>query len=128
MSTATEQMLRDLYGKFSMGDLAGVLAMCTDDIAFVVPGANPLSGTYSKSTFPELIGRVMTISSGSFREEVADIVANDAHGVAILDHCIERDGKVIHYRTDHIWQIRDGKCSGWVERPGDEGAFNRAWS
>ena len=128
MTERAEQMLKELYGKFSQGDMTGVLAMCTDDITFHVPCTTPLSGTYSKTTFPDLIGQVMTISAGSFREEVVDIVANDQHAVAILDHFLERNGKQIYYRTDHIWQIRDGKCCGWLERPGDEGAFNDAWS
>ena len=123
-----EQMLRELYSKFAAGDLPGVLAMCSDDIIFRVPGTNPLAGAYTNTTFADLIGKVMQISAGTFREDVVDIVANKDHAVAILDHAFERDGTKIAYRTDHIWQLRDGKFCGWLERPGDEEAFNRAWS
>lgn len=128
MSTPAEQMLRDLYAKFSAGDLGGVLAMCTDDVEFRVPGSSPLAGTYGKATFQELIGKVMTISGGTFREEVVDVIATEEHGVAILDHSLDRGGKPIAYRTDHLWRFRDGKCCGWLERPGDQEAFDRIWS
>ena len=128
MSDHAESLLRELYSRFGKGDLPGVLELCTDDIVFHVPGTAPFSGDYTRSNFGDLIGQVMQISGGTFREEIVDLVANDQHGVAILDHFLERGGKKIAYRTDHIWQLRDGKCCGWLERPGDEDAFSRVWS
>ena len=56
------------------------------------------------------------------------IIASDDHGVVILDHFIERDGKAIQYRTDHIWGIKDGKFTSWEERPGNQEEFNRTWA
>lgn len=128
MPRRNEKLLAELYEKFGKGDLPGVLAMCDDGTVFEVPGAAPFSGTYTKQTFPDLIGQVMQISGGTFGEKPVDIIANDEHGVAILEHWLERDGKRIEYRTDHIWRIRDGKFTGWFERPGNLDEFNRAWS
>jgi hypothetical protein len=56
------------------------------------------------------------------------IIASDDHGVVILDHFIERDGKAIQYRTDHIWGIRGDKFTSWEERPGNQEEFNRTWA
>jgi ketosteroid isomerase-like protein len=123
-----ETRLTELYGKFSQGDLPGVLEMCTEDVTFEVPGRASISGTYTKDTFADLIGQVMRISNGTFGERPVIIVANDDHGIAVLDHWLERDGKRIEYRTDHIWQARDGKFCGWLERPGNQDEFDRVWS
>ena len=124
----SEELLAELYGCFARGDMPAVLAMCDDDITFEVPGTTSFSGTHTKATFMEdWIGKVMQICGGQFRETPVQFIANDTHGVAILDHWLERDGKGIEYRVDHIWDIRDGKFTRFLERPGNEDEFNRAW-
>ncbi len=75
-----------------------------------------------------MIGQVMEISAGTFGETIVDLVANDEKGVVMLDHVLQRNGKQVAYRTDHIWTIRSGKFTSWLERPGDQGQFERAWS
>lgn len=124
----SEVLLTELYSRFAKGDMPGVLEMCHDDIVFEVPGATTFSGTHTKATFPAWIGNVMEICGGKFQETVVRIVANDEHGVAVLDHWLERDGKPIEYRVDHIWELRDGKFTRFIERPGNEEEFNRAWT
>ena len=124
----SEQLLAELYDRFSKGDIPGVVGMCAPSMTWTVPGAAPFSGTYDNAGFYGMIGQVMQISGGTFGERPVDIIANDDHGVVILEHWLERDGKRIEYRTDHIWGIKDGKFTSWLERPGDEAAFNRAWS
>jgi len=75
MQHPNEKLLMELYENFGNGDLSGVLALCTDDIVFDVPGAAPFSGTYSKATFVDLITQVMQISGGTFGEKAVDIIA-----------------------------------------------------
>ena len=123
-----EKLLEELYAKFGQGDLPGVLAMCDDEIIFTVPGKARISGQYTKTTFPDLIGQVMAISKGSFREALVEVVANDEHGVALLDHSLEIDSQQRSYRTDHIWAFRGSKPIAWQERPGDQEMFDRIWS
>jgi len=124
----SEKLLAELYDRFSKGDLPGVLGMCAPDMKFTVPGAAPFSGVYTRETFPGMVGEVMRISNGTFGEIPVHIIASDDHGVVILDHFLERDGKRIEYRTDHIWGIKDGKFTSWEERPGNLDEFNKAWS
>ena len=128
MTHANEMMVRDLYARFAKGDMEAVLAMCSDDIVFHLPGTTPFSGDHTKATFGAWIGKVMEICGGKFREDIVDLAADDRHAIVVLDHFIERDGKPVEYRTDHLWQIRDGKCTEFLERPGSEEEFNRAWS
>ena len=126
--TTTEQLLATLYDHFAHGRFPEVLAMCTDDITFKVPGATSFSGVHTKATFMQWIGAVWELSGGTFREVPYDLIGNDSHGVVLLDHYVTRNGSERHYRVCHIWQVRDGKFCGWEEWPGDEAAFNAAWS
>jgi ketosteroid isomerase-like protein len=125
----SEELLHQAYECFARGDTPAFLALCDDAITFhQVPGTTPFSGTHTKADFADWIGTVMQICGGSFGERPVVIVANDEHGVVDLDHRLERDGRRIEYRVDHIWGIGGGKLTSCVERPGDEDAFNRAWS
>jgi ketosteroid isomerase-like protein len=127
MGHPIEELLADLYQRFGQGDLEGVLSLCTDDIIFEVPGSAPFSGRYTKATFPQLVQRVTEISRGTFGERPIQIIGNDDHAVALLDHWFERKGARVEYRTDHIWGVRDGRFSSWLERPGNQDEFDRVW-
>jgi ketosteroid isomerase-like protein len=128
MPHPNEALVRKIYETFGRGDLPGVLAMCDETITFTVAGSVPFAGTYNKQTFPNLVGQIMGISAGTFGEALVDVVANDEHAVAILDHWLDRDGKRIEYRTDHIWGIKDGRFTSWLERPGSQAEFDKLWS
>jgi ketosteroid isomerase-like protein len=126
MMHPNEVHLRELYAKFSTGDLAGFLAGCTDDVTFTVPGTTLVSGVFTKETFVPWISSVMAASAGTFREEVLDVFANDQHGVLLLRHEFDRGGKR-EYRTAHICALSNGKIARWTEHPGSQAEFEAAW-
>jgi ketosteroid isomerase-like protein len=124
----SETRLKQFYERFACGDIEGAIAMCDESMTYRVPGSLPTSGTYTNATVSNMLSTVMRISNGTFKEEVVDIIANDSHGVVLLKHSLEHNGKHIEYRTGHLWTIRNGKFVGWEEYPGSEEEFNRAWS
>jgi ketosteroid isomerase-like protein len=129
MPHPNETALRDAYAIFAKGDMEGFLACCTDDVTFKVPGDNRGTGTYGKATFMNLIGVVMEVSQGTFREDVLDVYANDERGVLLLLHSFDRaDTGHQEYRTCHQVELRDGKISAWEEWPGDMERFDTAWA
>ena len=91
------------------------------------PCKAPLSGVFTNETFMGVLGKVMEISGGTFGEAVVHLVANDEKGIVVADHWLERDGKRIEYRTDHIWGIRNGKFISFEERAGNQDEYDRAW-
>ena len=123
-----EILLAELYNRFAQGDMSGVIAMCDESMVYTVPGSVPTSGIYDNNTFIYLVKKTMEIAKGTFRETVVDIIANDYHGVVLLNHSLERNGKLIEYRTTHRYKIRDGKFISWEEYPGSESEYNDAWS
>ena len=127
MSHPTEDRLRRLYAIFAEGDLAGFLAGCTDDVTFTVPGDTAGSGVFTKDSFVEWITGVIGMTGGTFREDVLDVLANDEHGVLLLHHAFDRDGRHRAFETAHVCQLRDGLISAWEERPGSLREFEEAW-
>jgi ketosteroid isomerase-like protein len=122
-----EATLRDLYSKFAKGDIGGFLDGCIDAVTFLVPGQAAVSGSFTKATFGDLLAPVMERSGGTFREEVLDVFANDEHGVLLLHHYFERDGKARSYGTLHIVEFENGKIASWREYPGSLAEFEEAW-
>jgi ketosteroid isomerase-like protein len=129
MSHPNEDLLRAAYTAFIVGDLEGYLRYCSDDIAFHVPGRNPVSGVYSRAQFvTPFISRVMELCGGTFRETVLDVVANDRRGVVLAEHEFQRKGKTHAYRTVHMYRIDNGKLTDFREYPEDVYAFDEAWA
>jgi ketosteroid isomerase-like protein len=129
MAHKNEELLRSVYEAFTRGDMDAVLASCTDDVVFHVPGRSQVAGDHKgREGFMQMVGKVMQLTGGTFREEPHDILANDEHGVALLKHSLERDGRKFAYYTVHVWQIRDGKFTEWWEHPGDPIAFDEAYA
>lgn len=123
-----EELITRFYELFAQGQFDTALRMCSDDITFKVPGNTSFSGIQTKATFQDWIQKVWTLSEGTFRETAYQIIANDSHGVVLLDHYLTRNGKETHYRVNHIWQIRNGIFTAWEEWAGDEAMFNVTWS
>ena len=84
----SENLLAELYARFAQGDMAGVIAMCDESMIYKVPGSVPTSGTYNNNTFGDLVAKTIEISNGTFKETVVDIIANDQHGVGLLEHLV----------------------------------------
>ena len=96
MSNAIEQTIREAYAAFGRGDLDGYLSACTDDLVFDVPGTGGISGTYvGRQGLYDLAGKAMTLTGGTFDEEVEDVLANDSYGVVLARHRFTREGN--HY-------------------------------
>jgi ketosteroid isomerase-like protein len=129
MAHKNEELLRSVYEAFARGDIDGVLAPCAHDIVFHNPGRSKVAGDFKgRDGFVALVGKVMELSGGTFREELVDALANDHHGVAIAHHSLERSGKKHAYHTVHVWRIKGGKFIEFFEHPGDPIAFDEAWA
>jgi uncharacterized protein len=129
MAHRNEHLLRDAYAAFARGDLAAYLSVCTDSITFRVAGKSQVGGLYTREEFgPVLIARVMALSGGTFRETVADVLANDTRGVVLAHHSFERNGKSHAFNTMHVYRIANGKLASFEEYPEDQYVFDAAWT
>lgn len=120
--------LEKIYADFARGDAQGVLSSCADTVTFQVPGKSKLAGKYTKSTFAEFATKLHELSGGTFKLEVHDILASDQHGVVLSTHRLTRAGKVVEFRTVHIWRFEAGKPVAGYEYPRDLYQFDTIWS
>jgi len=54
-----------------------------------------------------------------------DVIANDEHGVALLETTFRKDDETFTYRTAEIYHLRDGKISARWAFSDDTEAINR---
>jgi ketosteroid isomerase-like protein len=128
MAHPLEQRIRDAYAAFGRGDVEGYLAACTDDVAFHIPGEGGISGTWTgRQGLYDLAGKAMSLTAGTFREDVIDVLANDQHAVVLARHYFTRDGSPKDYQTVHVYHVRDGKLAECFEHPRDPAQFHDAW-
>ncbi len=128
MTHPLETIIRQAYAAFGRGDIDGYLAPCTEDFTFHVPGNSGISGAYAgREGLYDLAGKAMTITGGTFHEEVEDVLANDNHAVVLARHRFTRNGSLKEHRTAHVYQIKNGKLAQCFEQAQDPASFDEAW-
>ena len=128
MAHPLEAIIREAYAAFGRGDVDGYLQPCTDDFTFNIPGDGGIAGVWAgKQGLLELARTAMTLTAGTFREDVEDVLANDEHAVVLARHRFTRDGIERDYRTAHVYEIRDGKLARCFEQARDPVQFDEAW-
>ena len=85
-------------------------------------------GTYvGRQGLYNLAGKAMSITGGTFHEEIEDVLANDDHSVALARHRFIRDGRTKDYRTAHAYEVKAGKLAQCFAQPRDPASFEDAW-
>jgi ketosteroid isomerase-like protein len=112
METASE-IARDVYKRFSEGDIDGFLALCAEDIEWVVNGpatlkkCNAFKGRSGVKQFLGILGESWQFSSFAPRQFIAD-----SDTVAVLGEETGSDKKSgirFENRWVHVFDVRDGK-------------------
>jgi len=128
MRNTLEKAIRDAYAAFLRGDVDGYIAACADDFTFNVPGSGGISGVWvGRQGIYDLAGKAMSLTGGTFQEEVIDVLANDQHAVVLARHRFTRDGVSKDYSTAHVYEVRGGKLAICFEHPRDSAIFHDAW-
>ncbi len=110
MSQSNAEILRKGYDDFATGDVEAVLAVFAEDIAWHVPGKNPLSGDYTgHDEVVGFFGQLGERSGGTFHLEVHDILDNGENTVVVLvGEKGERNGNRLDVEAVHVWRVEDG--------------------
>jgi uncharacterized protein len=127
-----EALIRRIYASFARGDMGEVLADCTDDVVFEVPGHSRVAGTYpGRDGF--LSGLLPSLAAvadmSTFSEDIDAVACDDDHGVLLATQRFRRhDGRQVEYRSAVVFGFRDGRMSHFAERPGNQAEYDDAWS
>ncbi|MBO2452092.1 nuclear transport factor 2 family protein [Actinomadura barringtoniae] len=122
-------LLRDGYTAFAKGDIDFIRTLLADHVVHRVPGHGPLCGDYS--TPEEVLGfyvRLFELSGGTFRTEPYAVLADDDHGVALVQTYAERPGKVLDGRAVDIFALSGGRITEIRTLAEDQYADDAFWS
>ena len=129
MQHANVKILEQLYANFAKGDMGAVLAACAENVTFQIAGKSRIAGKYTKENFAsQFVTKLKELSSGTFKLEVHDILANDRHAVALVSEFVTRNGEEVQMRMAHVWRMEHGKPVAWYAYPRDLYQFDAAWS
>lgn len=121
-------LLKKMYGNLVECNYPAFLADCADHFTFQVAGKSPLAGKFTKETFVDgFAKKLQTISGGTFKLEVHDILAGDTHATILASTKVTRGDKTTELRTVHVWRFDQGKPIAGYEYPRDLYAFDALW-
>lgn len=129
MTNKNVETLKTGYDAFDRGDVDTVMGLFADDIQWHVPGQSLVSGDYSgKEEVGGFFGKLMDLSSGTFRIEIHDLLANEEHGIALVTLKAERNGRTLDAKDAHIWHLKDGIATEYWACTFDLTAYDAFWS
>jgi hypothetical protein len=71
--------------------------------------------------------KLQTLSGGTHRVELHDVIANDDHAVALHATRAERPGKQLQVDAVQVFHLRDGKVTEAWTTHSDTYAFDEFW-
>jgi ketosteroid isomerase-like protein len=126
---ANVALLRQGYSAYSNGDLETLDRLIDEDVVWHVLGRNQLSGDYKgTSQVFEFFGRLRELSNDTNRITVQDLLANDRHGIALVDTTASRGGKTYSGDEVHVSVLRDGKVAEFWDYAADPYEQDAFWA
>ena len=127
--TANAVLIRNAYDAFSRGDIDAVMAIFARDIVWHVPGRGPLSRDYrGHEEVLGFFGHFMSLSKGTFRLRVDDVLASGDRVVVLCTETAQRGDRSWTAPQVHVWTVKDGKATMFREYEGDEQGDDEFWS
>ena len=122
------ELIQAGFDAFASADLETIDRLLADDIVWHSAGTSVLAGEFDgKQAVLELFGRVLEVTSGTFRQDVHAILADDDHVIALVtvhwDQPVAFTGEEVF-----VWHVRDGLGVECWAVPVDQAAAHAALS
>jgi ketosteroid isomerase-like protein len=99
MAHPNEELVRKGYDAFASGDMDTLRELFDPEIVWHFPGRSPLAGDHrGPDAVLGFFGRTMELTTGTFRAELHDVVADDRHTVRMHLATGEREGRTLEDR------------------------------
>ena len=122
-------LLKDGYAAFEKGDMAALNELFAPDVVWHLGGNNQLSGTHKgRDAVFAAFAKSVTLSGGTFKVELHDVVANDEHAVALTRATASREGRSIDVGDVDVYHIKGGKVTEMWSFTADQAATDAFWS
>jgi len=108
MAHPNEELLRKGYAAFDSYDLDTIRALFADDIVWHVGGRSQLAGTLKgKDEVFGWFAKLLTLSDGTYKINVHDIIANDKHAVVLSNDTAQRGDKHLDLEAVSVYHIEN---------------------
>ena len=95
---------------FGAGDMATLSELFAEDATWSVPGNGSLSGTkHGRDAIFGFFGDTMSLSEGTFKIAVQDVVGGDRHTIGLHRAQAQREGKCLEQNSVLVFRIEDGR-------------------
>jgi ketosteroid isomerase-like protein len=122
-------LVRRGYAAFSSGDIATLSGMFAENAVWNVPGDSPLSGPKEgRDAILAFFGETMTLTGGTFKVTLDDVIAGETHTVALHHTHGERNGKVLDQKAANVFRILDGQVVEVSEYSDAGGVGDAFWA
>jgi ketosteroid isomerase-like protein len=119
------ELMRKASDLLNAGDIAGFLALHTDDVVMHIAGRGPLAGEYlGREGIEASMQKEMQLLDGPPSVEPHDDLASDQHAVSLVIQTLRRGGRTLEARTTVIAHIEDGLFSEVWLQPEDQAAYD----
>jgi ketosteroid isomerase-like protein len=113
------EIVKKLYTDFERGDIEAILAACTDDSCWIIPGSGavPFAGTHmGKAAIGEFCCKLITLVE--IEDLQAESFLQDANVVVAMGYLrgtARRTGKTFHSPWLHCWTFSDTHIAGFQD-------------
>jgi len=122
-------LLKNGYAAFERGDMAALTDLFSQDVVWHLGGNNQLSGEHKgRDAVFATFARSATLSGGTFKVELHDVVANDEHAVALNRSTGSREGRSLDAGDVDVYHVKDGKITEMWSFTDDQAATDAFWS
>jgi uncharacterized protein len=113
MANVTPELVQKAYGALAAMDEAEIARYWAEDMVWLVPGHNPLSGWYhGRRAFIDFMKQVGTLSGGSFKMDSITVMCNSDYSCDVTRNRGSRAGApavTMDIDVAHVLRWRDGK-------------------
>ena len=130
MTQPNEDAVRAASAAFGRGDLGALRdQFFAADIVWHIAGTGPLAGDYEGAAqVMGLLGKISTLSGGTVRPELHDVLVSTDHTVALTTIRAERAGKQLQLNLVHVIHAENGKATEVWTHSSDPAAAAEFWS
>jgi uncharacterized protein len=111
----SKDICRQLFERFTAGDVDGVLSLLADDVVWTIPGkreSNPVAGDYDKERLRGLFTRMQAALENGLTMTVTGMVAEDDRVAAEVESSGDlRNGRQYRQRYHFLMVVRDGRIA-----------------
>ena len=122
-------LVRRGYAAFSAGDMETLTELFAEDAVWYAPGSSPISGEKKgRDAILAFFGELMTLSNGTLKVTVQDVVAGPEHTIGLQRNYAERNNRTDDQDAVLVFTIRDGRVTAVQEFFEDTARDDHFWS